>query len=166
MEQTNHPGFELDEDHRQQKREWLIQRAAWIAFLLILAAVALGLLGRGGPLSDTRISASDGKLQLQYQRFLRNHSSDTIRLSIQPRAGKTRISFSNAYIEALEFTSITPPPDRTIAEDGVLTFEFNTRANVPAELHFHFEPQQIGSLRGTVAMDGDAPVTFTQFVYP
>lgn len=166
MEHSNHPGFELDEDNRQQVREWVIQRFAWVFFLLFLIAVALGLFGRSGPLSDARISSADGKLHIQYQRFMRNHSPDTMHLSIQPGSDKTRISFSNAYIRELEFTSITPPPERTIAEGGVLTFLFDTQAGVPAELHFHFEPEQIGSMRGTVAMDGGSPVHLSQFVYP
>lgn len=166
MKHSDHPGFELDEDNRQQAREWVIQRIAWVLFVLFLIAIALGLFGRSGPLSDTRASSPDGKLHLQYQRFMRNHSSDTVHLSIQPATDKTRISFSSSYIRQLQFSSITPAPQASIAEGDLLTFLFNTRAGEPSEIHFHFEPELIGAVRGTVAMDGGTPVHFSQFVYP
>ena len=64
-----------------QRREWAIQRIDWMAMLLVLAAVLLGLFGRG-VFGSVTASESDGSLHFAYDRFDRKHSPTKRRVEV------------------------------------------------------------------------------------
>ena len=97
-------GLEIDVDLEQESREWIVQRIAWLVLTALLAAVALGLFGRGGPLSTSQVRSADGATQVDYQRFIRNHSADTLRISALARDDSVRVSACQRALESGRIT--------------------------------------------------------------
>lgn len=166
MKTTDYPELEIDTSVRRQHREWIIQRIALLLFVALLACIALGLLGRGGPLSTVDVNGADGSFRLEYQRFIRHHSSDTLDVTVRRPSRSTSVKLDAQYLSHVQIEQVTPQPEHVIAEGGALVYVFNARGDAPFRVSFQFEPQMVGGLNGWVAA-GDAPALhFSQFVYP
>lgn len=166
MERQYSPELEIDIDPARQQREWAVQRIAVVALTALLVVIALGLFGRGGPLSETEENAEGGAMRVRYDRFLRNHSPDELEVTARARADELRLRLDSEYVRRIELQEVTPQPERVVAEPGALVFVFHVRPG--AELHaaFHFSPDGPGLLKGW-AQAGDAPRRpIAQFVYP
>ena len=159
-------GLEIDVDLEQESREWIVQRIAWLVLTALLAAVALGLFGRGGPLSTSQVRSADGATQVDYQRFIRNHSADTLRISALARDDSVRVRMDSRYARHIEMEVITPQPDRVVSEGDAIMFVFNARPSTRLEAEISFHPETIGGLNGWISVDGGPRLPFRQFVYP
>ena len=166
MERQRYPGLEIDDDIRQQKSEWVLQRVAWLLFTALLACIMLGLFGRGGPISRVESESDDGLLQVEYERFIRNHSPDKLQLTIQARSDTVRVRLDGEYVRRIQIDQVIPQPERVIGEEGAITYVFNTRASASMRAAIHFSPDHIGKLDGWIAVDGQPRQAFSQFVYP
>jgi hypothetical protein len=165
MEPEQYPGLEMDADHRQQRREWLLQRITPLFLLALLALIALGLFGRGGPISKVEASAYDGSFRIEYDRFVRHHSPDMLRVNMQALSSTVSVKLDSEYLKQVEIERITPQPERVISEDGAVIFVFNARAAAHIYVTFHFVPETIGRLKGWVTVDDKPRRSFDQFVY-
>lgn len=166
MKADKNGALEMDDDPRQENREWIVQRIAWVMLSGLLVAVALGLFGRGGPISTKQAASPDGILQVEYERFMRYHSPDRLHLRIKATSEQVRLNIEGHYARQMQIERITPEPEQEIGEDGVVTFVFATTP--PADLHatFHFAPQKYGSMEGWIALPGSARIPVRHFVYP
>ena len=120
----SYPGLEIDEDARQERREWGVQRITWVLLYVLLAATALGLFGNG-PLSKTVAGAADGSLSLEYERFMRHRSPDTLRVTATPSGGRLDVAFDRAYLQRISIEQIEPQPERVVAGADATHFIFN-----------------------------------------
>jgi hypothetical protein len=114
----------MDDDPRLQKRDWAVQRLGRWLLLLLLAGVAMGLFGRGGPLGAVHVARPDRSLAVDYDRFIRHHSPDTIRLTARAAGNTTLLSMDVRYAGQIQIEQITPQPEREIGSDGAVTFVF------------------------------------------
>ncbi|WP_220810342.1 hypothetical protein [Noviherbaspirillum aridicola] len=158
--------LEIDDDPRQQQREWVMQRIGWAVLTGLLIAVTFGLFGRGGPLSEVKLPSQRGEFLLEYDRFLRYHSPDMMRVSFTAGAQHTRLKIDSEYASHVQFERITPAPEREINEDGAVTYVFNTQPGAGTVVTFHFSPQKYWRLKGWLAVEDTPALHFSQFVYP
>lgn len=158
------PGIE--EVSRELGAEALLQRAAWILLSVLLAAIALGLFGRGGPLSDVKLAAPDKSLVLEYQRFIRYHSPDDLTVSVLAQGRKTSLSLDAQYARQIAIERVTPEPEQVASEGDALRFVFHTTPGTPLRASFHFASKHYVPLDGWVAASRGPRVPIRQFTYP
>ncbi len=158
--------FELDTAGHNQDVEWLVQRVAWILFTVLLLLIALGLFGRGGPISWTRISTANGALVMEYNRFIRYHSPDRLRFAARAAGTEIRVTIDETYINQIQIDRITPKPAHEISDAEGVTYVFNVEPGAVLTATFHFTPQTYGMLEGWVSADGLPALSFSQFAYP
>jgi hypothetical protein len=161
-----YPGLEIDCDPRLQRREWVMQRVSWLLLLVLLILIACGLFGKGGPMSLMRERSDDGSVLLEYERFIRYHSPDMLRLTLQADADKIRIRLDSGYARDIRIEQITPTPEQETSDDGSIAFLFNTQPGAQVQVVLHFEPIKYGKLAGWIAVDDKPHHPFSQFVYP
>ena len=166
MEQNPHPSLEMDDDARRQTTEWRTQRIGWIVIGVLLVAVACGLFGWGGPLSETRAAAQDGSVRIEYERFVRYESPDSLRVLFRASSDRVRVRMDSAYAGKIQIDRISPQPLQEIGEGDAVVYEFSVKPNAEVTATFHFVPQKYGSLDGWIAVADGPPVQFGHFVYP
>jgi hypothetical protein len=159
-----YPGLEINEDLRHERREWGVQRVAWILLYLLLAAIALGLFGNG-PLSKTVIGTDDAPL-LEYERFMRHRSPDTLRVTAVPSGGKVTVALGRRYLQRIAIQQIEPVPERVVAGVDATQFIFSAVSTQAVEVLFEIRPDRVGSADGWIAVNGGERHRFSQFVYP
>lgn len=143
-----------------------LQRTAWILLSALLAAVALGLFGRGGPLSDVQAAARDGSLALAYQRFIRYHSPDELTVTLPAGGTTASVLLDGRYVARIEIEHVTPEPERVVSEGDALRFHFHTTPGSRLRATFHYSARHYGSLEGWIAAGGGTRVPIRQFTYP
>ncbi|HEY5800017.1 MAG TPA: hypothetical protein VIT92_07340 [Burkholderiaceae bacterium] len=159
-------GMDIETDEKLEHREWAVQRVAWTLLVLLMIAIALGLFGRGGALSDATVAAPGGGYHMDYQRFVRSHAPDVLRVRAATPGEQFAIRLDRGYLHDIALQQVHPAPARVVADAGGTTFHFHTQAGGSIEANFHYAPEKIGPLRGTLAVGGGAPQYFSQFVYP
>jgi hypothetical protein len=161
--------LELEQDMAFQKREWRLQRIAWVAWAGLVIAGLVGLVG-SGPLSRQEISSSDGRLTVTYNRFVHYHHSTTLEVMMQPENetdDQLRLQISQSLLDRMEIQRIEPEPSsRELASDGTW-YIFRCAPGVPsAKVMFHVEYDDMGRGAGELQLAGSEPVVVTHFVYP
>jgi hypothetical protein len=160
--------LELDQDLVYLRREWKLMRVGWVVLALAVVAALLGLFG-GGPLSDRSVADPDAALLVEYQRFVRYGSLETVRVHVAADATprkELRLWLGQDYLDRVLVKQVSPHPDRVEAGAGRQVFVFHV-ADVgrPATVTFHLEPEKAGRLQGRVGLDGGPQVEFGQFAY-
>lgn len=164
-------GLQIQEDIAFQRRSWQVQRVAWGLMALMLLAGLLGVFG-SGPLSHAT-AAVPGLVRVEYQRFARYDTPDTLTIHLEPGATagpQVRVGIDRQYLDHSKIDSVLPPPRRVHAAGDRLVYEFDVaEPGRPLMIAFLLEPQQIGRLLGRVTLEREAAmdtVSFTQLVYP
>lgn len=159
----------IDERPAFQRREWRVNRVAWVALVLVLVAGLAGLWG-GGALGQARLTGVDGRLQVEYDRFVRNLGEATLQVQFPPvsaREGSIRLSISQDYLADNEVMATTPDPMSVTAEGEHLVYEFGVRGEGPLTVTFDLRPNSgFGVVEATVGGTSAEPVRFRQLVYP
>lgn len=157
----------VPEDMAMQRRTWRIQRVGWAAMALVLLAALLGLFAEG-PLSDTTLRSGDGRLEIEYPRFLRNGATSQMTLRFATgTAGTADVLLGPAIPRKLAFESIRPAPvaSRTTFEGLILTFELGPEGR--GKVNLSIRPNAPGFVAGPVGLAGaGAPPRISAFVYP
>jgi hypothetical protein len=160
--------LDLKEDRAFQRREWRVQRIAWVLWgALVLAALA-GLVGPG-PLSERTAASADGRLQVEYDRFLHHHHPNTLRISMRPAEGEDslRLHLSREMLGDIRIERIEPQPVAEELDSRGTTYVFRCRTGEPlveAVLYLQFEA--IGRGSGEMRLSESGPVVLNYFVYP
>ncbi len=160
-----YPDLEVSEDMRQERREWRVQRIVWLLLSLLLLAAMLGLFG-SGPLSKTTAGAPSDPLRIEYQRFMRYRSPDTLQVTVVPSTSNTEVMLDKQYLRYVRIKSVTPEPVHVITGSDAVTFVLNTASSAPFDVVFELRPEKIGTAKGWIALKGEPRQTFRQFIYP
>ena len=156
----------IEEDLPFQRRQWRVERVAWAAMPVILVLATLGIFGGGGPLARAVSGPVDGG-HVEYARFARYLAPATLDVELASSAQRqVRLRINDDYLNAMNVRSITPPPVSTALGDHYRTFVFDRSGSGAATIRFELEPTRLGLRRGSVAVDGGAPLSFSHFVYP
>lgn len=156
---------EMQEGLPQQRREWVIQRVAWLFLYALLAALVLGLVGKG-PLSATVVAAPDESVLLEYERFVRHRARDTLKLALRAEGDTLELRLNSQYVRRVAIEEIVPPPSRVLAGEDEHVFVFATSRGGEVHVRIEYEPDETGRLTGWVGAGGGPRVSFEQFVYP
>lgn len=152
-----------------RRRAAVAQRVGWALLALILVMALAGLLGPG-PLSRSAHSSADGRVTLEYDRFVRNTGSTMMQITARADPGdrgQARVWLSPDYLSSMQIQQVVPDPDSWTSTTGgvVLAFpvdEAGSQVNVQVQMY----PQRVGLVRGAVGDPAGEPIEFWQFVYP
>jgi hypothetical protein len=161
--------LELEQDLAFQRRQWRIQRIAWVILLLIGLAALAGLLG-DGPLSKATASHPSGAISVEYQRFEHRSAESQFRLLVDKsrvKDGQVRVWIDGDYLARLQVTSVTPTPLHVLQQDGRHVYVFASDGSGPLHVTLFHEHQEWGKATFRIGLaDGPESVEIAQFVYP
>jgi hypothetical protein len=161
--------LELDEDLRFQKRQWKVQRVAWVVWLVVLAAAVAGLFG-SGPLSNGTAGEEGGPLWAEYHRFERYQGPSDLKVFFGPGAasgGEGRVWLARDYLESIELEAVTPTPLRVEAGADRHTYVFPVSdPQQGTSVVFRFRPEALGRHEARIGLPGGQELKFGRFVYP
>jgi hypothetical protein len=167
--------LDVAEDPAFTRREWVVQRVAWAASLLVLLAALCGLLGNG---PASRASVSAGELRVEYERFARRlaPAALVVRLGTAPADPERRgqperrgVWLDADYVEAVEVQRVTPAPDQVVSSGDRVVYLFALEAGSGAKapsVAFAMRPRRTGVQHARVGLVGGPAVTLRQLVYP
>ena len=161
------PGFDLLQDPDFQRRTWAAQRVGRVAMALVVLAALLGLVGTG-PLSQT--SVGDGRLTVEYDRFVRRLGENRLTFKVAPGAAagpEVRLWIDAPYARRMEVEAVTPEPERmeTTADRLTLVFAL-AHPGEGLEAVVDLRSRSFGRVRGAVGLAGGPTAHIAQFVYP
>jgi len=160
--------LELEQDLIFHRREWRIQSVAWVVWGAVILAALVGLVGPG-PLSGRTVSSADGRLGVEYDRFLHHHHPESLWITMKPDVGEDllRLHLSRSLLEDIKIDQIEPDPESEELDSQGTTYVFRCQRGEPAvKAVFHLEFEAIGSGSGEVKLGGSDPVVLKYFVYP
>ena len=155
----------LDEDLHQQKIEWRIQRIVWPLLTVLLIAIAAGLLGQG-PIARAQAGSASAGITMDYHRFLRRMTNDTLELKLQAASERVRLHIDARYLDAVELERVFPQPETVLSGAQATTMEFSGQPGQWIVVHVELKPQHVGTVDGWIAADEHPRQPFSQFVYP
>lgn len=168
MAKTQRVGpLDIGEDIDFQRREWVVERGAWLVVLLILIVGLAGLFG-GGPLSHAE--ASSGPLVLDYERFVRKRAPTELDLRVAPEAvanGEVALWLDQSVVEKIDVERIVPEPVEMEGAVDRVVYRFAVAdPEEPAEVTFHLQPAEPGAVRVRMGLVNGAELSIDQFIYP
>jgi hypothetical protein len=158
--------LDIDQDMLFQRKQWVVQRIAWLIFALIVLAGLSGLLGTG-PLANAR--AGDADVQIEYESIL--HRASPTELMIHPgdqitADGNIEVALTQAFLKNLEIHRIIPEPDSEELSGDEIIYSFKVGEGGPSTITFQFEPLDAGSFQGHIRINNGDPISINQLVYP
>lgn len=159
--------LEVDEDPDFERREWTVQRVAWILLVIFVLAALAGFFGHG-PAALAYLGQEGEPFEMKYSRFARFKAPIDLDVKLRPAAGQApQLWFSSNYLKSLRIEHVSPEPAQTqVNGDGVLyTFEA-AEAEQPIEVSVHSVAEGMGRLSGRAGPSKESAQAFWQFVYP
>jgi hypothetical protein len=161
---------EVAEDPVFQRRSWAVERAGWVAILLLLAAGLLGLCGSNGPLNRATAGDAGGPLSVEYARLARHGAPTVLHVTIAPPAAtaeEVRLAISRDFLDSVGAIEVLPEPLRVELTPDAYVYVFSVAGGgAPLAIAFEVEPRQYGFSRGTIGLPDRDPLPITQFVFP
>ena len=162
--------LEIDQDLVFERRSHRVEQVGLGLMVALVLAAALGLLG-SGPLSAA--TARGDALAVEFHRFSRYQSSETLRVRLDGRATsapEVRVWIDRAYLDGARLESVLPAPVRVEGAADRLVFVFAVADRErPVTIDIVRQPERIGRSLGRVGLEGPIAaeaVTFRQFVFP
>lgn len=149
-----------------QEKTWIVERVGWAAMAVVILAALLGAFSKG-PISWAQVTSSDGRLVVEYERFLRHQAPSQLKLSILPRASSGVIHLPARFLTALDVQRIHPDPIREVATPDGIEMEFALQPGERrTEVLVDVRPSALWLLSGTVRLGQDSAVHVSSFIYP
>jgi hypothetical protein len=156
-------GLQNDRNLAFQRREWRVQRFAWWLLGAFVAAAALGLFGNG-VLSRAHVRTPDGRLSVEYDRFVR--AGARTRLTIRAAAiDPVELRLDREYFESFLVERITTEPSNVEIAGTTVQITFDRGAGGDFAILLDLEPLHLGRFRTTVQASGAPPVQVAQLAY-
>lgn len=159
--------LDVGQDLGFQRREWRIQRIAWVVMLLVLLAGLVGLLG-SGPLAHAW--AESGGLTVQYDRIVRDRAPFEPRFMLAPgmaAGGQAKIWIDRALLGKAEGQRVVPQPESE--QSGAARVVFTVAVadpDAPAEAIVGLDPHDVGGFSAGAGIVDGPRVEMTGFVVP
>jgi hypothetical protein len=163
MRNRQHP---VKEDLDLQRKIWRFERVGWYLLLAVVVLTLCGLFSRG-LLSSTQAVSSAQNLTVDYERFHRNGSMDSMVIHAKGLQGRPiTLLLNTAMMDGFSVESMQPLPIKSLgSRDGIrLTLETDKQGE--ASLYITWRSDGIGIFKSLVGIDGGDQVSFSQFIYP
>lgn len=136
--------------------------------LVVIVATLLGLLG-GGPVYLWTRTVSVGGLAVTYQPVARfgTPSGLDMKIPVSPGAKDVAVTLPDAIAGGFDLQSVTPRPTRWQPGDGEMRLTFTPMAGADKMVvHLGGMPPSEGWLTLSARLDGQGPLTWSQFILP
>lgn len=145
---------------------WRAQRVGWWLLGMFVIAAALGVFG-DGPVSKRRVTAADGQLTFEYERFVRIDAPAQMRVDVPPAVGARDVELwlAREYLQHIEIETMTPQPLETTSAPAALYYRFRVTEGGGA-IAFNYKARKAGPLHATIGLKGTPGIRFAQWVYP
>ncbi len=157
----------VGEDLQFQRKWWRFERFTWSLFALLIVLNLAGAFGRG-PLAHYQLKASDGSIDVKYERIAREETPGLLDVQFGPSViqnGKIKLFISQSVVEELGNQRVIPAPETTAVGGGGLTYTF-AATNLPASVQFALQPAKPGIFHFVIEVVGAQPVNGTVVVMP
>jgi len=158
------------DDIEFERREWVVQRIAWVVMALIVVAALLGLLGTNGPFALATLSTPDDALEVEYVRIDHHNGLSEIKANVAPEMvqdGEVRLWFDSEYVHNLGVESVLPEPESVEAGSERVTYVFAVSdSDGPLQVTFTYEHEGYWWQHGRLGVEGGGDVELRQFVLP
>lgn len=151
-----------------QKKEWIAERIGWGLLVTVIFAGLLGLLGHG-PLSHVRQVASDGRLEVDYERFEHAESPAELQVRVRPMRDERDIALqvSESFPLAATLEEVSPRASAVDLVEGGQVYHFAiAEGTAEAVITFRFRLTTFGRLTYQIGVPDSAQVQVQQFVFP
>ena len=165
MNRASASRLHLNDDMRQQKVEWRVQRIVWPLLTALLLAIAAGLLGQG-PIARAHAGSASAGVTMDYHRFLRRMATDALEFRLQATSARVRLHIDARYLDAVQLGRVFPQPQAVQSGMQVTTLEFSGQPGQWVVVRLELKPQEVGAVDGWIAVDERPRQPFSQFVYP
>ncbi len=168
----NEKGAISGEDIAYERREWVIQRIAWVVMGLVVVAALLGFLGSNGPFATATLTAPDDSFQVEYVRIDHHNAVSELEITIAPEMvedGQVRLWFDSAFIHNLGVESVLPEPESVESGSERVTYVFAVSdfdARGPLDVTFSYDREGYWWQHGHLGVEGGGDVELRQFVFP
>lgn len=156
------------EDVDFQRREWVVERIAWVLIALFLVAAVLGVFG-GGPLSHTTSADDEGTFEVEYERFIRSMGKAELTITLRPEAvrdGSATVFVSEDLLSKSHIDNIDPEPSSATSSHEGTIYEFGANAESPPVIAITYRSTLVGLTEWTIkAGEGDG-ARLWQLTYP
>ncbi|TCL63609.1 hypothetical protein [Rhizobium sp. BK251] len=153
----------VGEHDRFQRRVWLVQRAAWIIFGLVLITCLLGFTGRGGPFSWHRLTFDHGSIELPA--IARWNAPDDLRVTFDPSDEAPNLVIDQRFLDAFSIESVDPPQFTATFEGGRILYAFPPDPSGRSVAIFRVKAQKPWLRRFTIGLGKDVVET-SVFIFP
>jgi hypothetical protein len=145
----------VGEDLGFQRTWWRFERAVWLFFVLLIGLDLLGVFGRG-PLAHAQLTASDGSIDVHYERVERTGTPSMLTVTLGESAvtdGSARLFVSDSVVSGLGAQRIVPQPASTVVSRDGLTYTF-PMTSTPGVIRFELQPSSAGHYAFVVGVPG------------
>ncbi|UZE20814.1 hypothetical protein LOY70_14855 [Pseudomonas sp. B21-054] len=158
--------FPVQEDMAYQLKVWRFERVGWYVLVLLVALTLLGLFSRG-PLSSRDVHSSDGRLDVEYEMFHRNGSTNSmvIHLKGQPNA-LLEVELGGGWLEGFDVQTLQPQPLRSASAGQGMRIWVQADAQGHASLYLSLLAEGLGLYSSRITTPGSTAVSFDQFIFP
>lgn len=146
-----------------QRKFWVVQRASWIGFALVLLACLLGLLGRGGPFSRQELFLPDGSVSFPV--ISRWNAPEDMVVTFAPSSADRIFTIDAEFLRTFAVKGVDPPQKATFVRDGRIGYIFPADPAAPTLVVFRLQTQLIGPHHATVGI-GNETRTQPTFILP
>lgn len=158
--------YPINEDMTLQRKVWRFERFGWYAMVVIMGLTLAGLFSKG-PLSTTQVRSADGAVRVEYQRFLRNGSSDVLVIHLQGKAREPlEVAISGDLLQGFNIEMLQPQPLKASTAGEGMRLWLLSDNDGKAVLHLTLRSDGVGSFDTQVALATGASVGLSQFIYP
>jgi hypothetical protein len=154
------------EDMVLQRKVWRFERLGWYALVVLIGLTLAGLFSEG-PLSHGEVRSADGRVRVEYQRFLRNGSSSGLVIHLQGQAREPlEVEINRELLRGFNIEMLQPQPLKASAADEGLKLWVLSDSDGQATLYMTLRSDGVGKFATQVSRTNGTSVRFSQFIYP
>lgn len=158
--------YPIRENMEFQLKVWRFERIGWYVLVLLMLLGLAGMFSRG-LLSSRDARSADGSIQVEYEMFHRNGSTNSMKISLHA-APQSRIELDLAgeLLDGFSIESLQPEPLRSQSLSKGMRLWVQTDNQGQAILYLTLRGDGLGFFSSHMALRGTPGVTLDQFIFP
>jgi hypothetical protein len=167
----DHPGlrsrsYPVSEDMAYQLKVWRFERVGWYVLVLVVVLGLMGVFSRG-LISSRDVRSDDGKIEVEYEMFHRNGSTNPMKISVNATPNTAvELELAGQLLEAFSIETLQPEPLRSRSSSQGIKLWLQTDLDGQATLYITLRGDGLGFFRSRIASPGTNGVNLEQFIFP